>query len=145
MLRTRIRKPIIWLILLFGRYSRAHHCWAGIQHFSKIMAPHSTPCLWFVEIGFIDVDSKHHVTCLICEDGVRLCSCVIEELFAFIYCALGGCQLFWRNGTQQINIVLSTALTEYKNVLLTCIVNLRPSLLSGLESSSGVTYCILDP
>ena len=74
--------------------------WEVVISQNKIITSHSTPCLQFVEIGRIDVDIKHHVACSIYEDGVRLCHWIIEELFLFIHCAIGGCWLFWSDCTQ---------------------------------------------
>ena len=52
----------------------------------KFMASHFTPYFWFVDIGYIAVNSNHRVTCLIPEDGV-----------------LGGNWLCVRNGTQRFH------------------------------------------
>ncbi len=50
-------------------------------------------CFGFAQVGWVSVHYEHHVTLLVCEDGILVCSGTVKELSALCHGVLGGFSL----------------------------------------------------
>ncbi len=71
-------------------------CVAGHEEMSSCL----TASIGLQEVGCITVYCKDHVTCQVGYNGIRMCECIVQELFDLDHCVLGGIRLLGCDGAQ---------------------------------------------
>ena len=61
------------------------------------MATCPTLCLGFAQIACVAVCSRLHITCIVRQHSLFLCSCVIEKSQSLLHCFFSWCWILWRN------------------------------------------------
>ena len=68
------------------------------------------PCFAFREVRDVNMCGNHHVACSVCDYGIGVSCCVVQELFHFFHCIFGWICLLGRDGSKGCEHSESTAL-----------------------------------
>ncbi len=97
------------------------------------------------EVECITVCCEDHVTCLVGHDGIKMCECVVKELYDLDHCVLGGIRLLGGNGAQSSKhcaVNASCIVEEHAYYLLNVFLS---SLERGEDVSMVSVYCLVAP